>query len=343
MKDYYNQDYLTSELNQSKKEKLKSYAIHLGLFAATFITTLIAGAEWTSGTPFWFGGYSFNLTWEFLSIGLPYSIAILFIITCHEFGHYFAARYHKVPSTLPFYIPFPPIPIFLNFGTMGAVIRTKVPVPTKKAMFDIGVFGPIAGFAACLMVLAYGFANVPGEEYLLNIHPDYYSTEYGRNSFNLEFGDTLLFSFFKLLFISDGQFFPPMTEIYHYPFLCVGWFGLFITAMNMIPVGQLDGGHIAYTMFGGRNHYNIAVISFIILFVMGILGIASGSIDLGIRIGWSGWLFWALVLYFFIKLKHPPIHDDEELDGKRMFLGWFSYFILLISFSPIPIDVYVKG
>lgn len=343
MRDYHRQDYLESELNQSPKEKFKSYTIHLGLFIATFLTTLIAGAEWTSGTPFWSGGYNFNFSWDFLSIGLPYSLSILFIITCHEFGHYFAAKYHKVAATLPFYIPFPPIPIFINFGTMGAVIKTKTPVPSKKAMFDIGVYGPIAGFAACLIILIYGFLSVPGEEYILAIHPDYNSPEYGQNSLNLEFGNTILFSFFKMIFISEGQFFPPMTEIYHYPFLCVGWFGMFITAMNMVPVGQLDGGHIGYTMFGGRKHYNIAVISFIILFILGIGGFATSTLGLGFQFGWSGWLFWALVLYFFIKLKHPPIHDDTQLDKKRMLLGWLSYFILLISFSPVPIDIYAGG
>src|SRR5512146_898282 len=109
-----------------------------------------------------------------LLIGLPYSIAIMFMISAHEFGHYFAAKYHKVNATLPYYIPFPNIPGFLNFGTMGAVIRTKSPVPTKKAMFDIGIAGPLAGFAACLIVLIYGFLNVPGREYILSIHPDYF-------------------------------------------------------------------------------------------------------------------------------------------------------------------------
>ena len=146
---------------------------------------------------------------------------------------------------------------------MGAVIRTKSPIPSKKAMFDIGVAGPIAGFVACLIVLTLWIYECSRTKIImLHIHPDFFSPDYGKTGIQLEFGNTLLFSFFKLIFIHPGQFFPPMTEVYHYPFLCVGWFGMFITAMNMIPVGQLDGGHIGYTMFGAESHYKIAVISF---------------------------------------------------------------------------------
>jgi len=263
-------------------------------------------------------------------------LSILFILSCHEFGHYFAAMYHKVKTTLPYYIPFPPIPFFLNFGTMGAVIRTKTPVPTKKAMFDIGVAGPIAGFVACLIILIYGFMNIPGEEYILIIHPDYYSPEYGKGGIDLTFGNTLLFSFFKMIFVDSGQFFPPMSEVYHYPYLCVGWFGLFITAMNMIPVGQLDGGHIGYTLFGRETHFKIAVVAFSTLFILGVLGIIESTLDFYIGFGWSGWLFWAVILYFVVKIEHPPIHDDTELDFKRKLIGYFSFFILIISFSPTP-------
>jgi len=315
-------------IRRHKKDK-KNYLLHTGLFLITFFTTTIAGAQWITGTP---GPYEF----EFLLEGLPYSLSILFIITCHEFGHYFAAMYHRVKATLPYYIPFPPIPFFINFGTMGAVIRTKSPVPTKKAMFDIGVAGPLAGFVACLIILIYGFLNVPDINYLLAIHPDYFSPEYGKGGYNLVFGDTLLFSFFKLIFVGSNQFFPPMSEIYHYPFLCVGWFGLFITAMNMIPIGQLDGGHIGYTIFGKETHFKIAVICFSILFVLGIIGIIEMSFDINYDIGWSGWLFWSLILYFIIKIEHPPIHDDAELDSKRKLIGYFSFFILIISFSPTP-------
>ncbi len=326
--NYKRHEEVTGESELNKKDK-KNYLLHIGLFLLTFITTTIAGAEWVSGSA---GPYDINL----LLKGLPYSFSILFIIGTHEFGHYFAAMYHKVKATLPFFIPFPSIPGFLNFGTMGAVIKTKSPVTTKKAMFDIGVAGPIAGFAACLIVLVYGFTHVPGQEYLLAIHPDYFSPDFGKNAIELRFGDTMLFSFLKMIFVSKSQFFPPMSEVYHYPYLCVGWFGLFITAMNMIPVGQLDGGHIAYTMFGEKDHYKIAVICFSILFVLGTLGLVESYFDLPFTIGWAGWLFWALVLFFVIRLKHPPIPDYTPLSAGRMAMGYFSFLILVISFSPTP-------
>ena len=319
------------ELRREKKEKY-NFPLHIGLFVLTFITTTIAGAQWITGRP---GPYEM----QYLLQGLPYSFSIMFIISFHEFGHYFAARYHKVKATLPYYIPFPPIPIFLNFGTMGAVIKTKTPVYTKKAMFDIGVAGPLAGFVACVIVLIYGFTHVPDIGYLLRIHPDYFSPDYGKGALNLAFGNTLLFSFFKTIFIHGSHYFPPMTEVYHYPYLCVGWFGLFVTAMNMIPVGQLDGGHIAYTMFGEEKHFKIAVVSFSILLILGFLGLLESFLNFSSYFGWVGWLLWAALLYFIIKIRHPHVPDYEELNFTRMLLGYLSFIILILSFSPTPFTV----
>lgn len=311
------------------KNILSSVWIHLFLFLVTFITTVIAGTEWTTGQ---MGPYEFSD----LSYGIPYAVSILFILACHEFGHYFAARYHKVDTTLPYFIPFPPLAGFFHFGTMGAVIKTKSPIPSNKAMFDIGVTGPIAGFIACLMVLIYGFTNLPGQEYILAIHPDYFSLEYGQGALGLEFGDTIIFSLLRELFTNSDQFVPPMSEIYHYPYLCVGWFGLFVTAMNMIPVGQLDGGHVVYSMFGQKKHYAIASVAMIGLFLFGILGLITTFLEIGLSIGWSGWLFWAGILYFIIKIKHPHVQHFEKLDNKRMIFGYISLIILLLSFSPTP-------
>lgn len=324
--DNYQSTYSATQVKQTKERPL----LHLGLFIITFITTTIAGVQWTSASG---GPYELSE----LLIGLPYSISILLIISFHEFGHYFASMYHKVKATLPFFIPFPPIPYFINFGTMGAVIRTRSRINTKQAMFDIGVAGPIAGFVVCLAILIYGLLNVPGVEYILNIHPDYYDPSYGKEGINLVFGDSILFSFLRWIFVQPGQFFPPLSEIYHYPYLCVGWFGLFITSMNMIPVGQLDGGHISYAMFGEQNHYKISVIAFSIMFVFGILGLIDSMLEFNYGIGWSGWLFWALILYFVIKLKHPPVPDNNELDPNRKRIGYLSFLIFVISFSPTPI------
>jgi membrane-associated protease RseP (regulator of RpoE activity) len=310
--------------------KIKTLFIHLGLFILTFITTLFAGVEWTAGQ---------SKTYEFSQLilnGLPYSASVLFFLSVHEFGHYFAAKFHKVKTTLPFYIPFPPMLGFLNFGTMGAVIKTKSTIQNNKAMFDIGAAGPIAGFVASLIILIYGFTHLPGIDYLLAIHPDYFDPKYGENVISLKFGNTLMFSFLKNVFANPNDFVPPMSEVYHYPYLCVGWFGLFVTAMNMIPVGQLDGGHVVYSMFGEKKHEAIASISLIILIVLGVSSYIFEFINSGIDFGWSGWLIWSAVLYFFIKIKHPPVEEFEKLNLTRMVLGYISLLILILSFAPSP-------
>jgi len=308
------------------------YLINIVLFVVTFITTIFAGLQWTTGN---MGPYELK---ELIG-GLPYAVSILFILGVHEFGHYFAAVKHKVKATLPFFIPFPPIPGFFNFGTMGAVIKTKSVIQNNKSMFDIGIAGPLAGFIACLIVLIYGFTHLPSVDYILTIHPDYFSPDYGKDAISLEFGNTLLFELLRSIFTNSNQFIPPMSEIYHYPYLCVGWFGLFVTAMNLVPVGQLDGGHIIYSMFGEKIHEAIASISMILLLIIGLSGILDSFLDLNFGFGWTGWLLWALVLYFFIKVKHPPVPQFEKLNVGRMILGYLAILIFILSFSPSPFVV----
>ena len=321
-----------SSFRKSLNFKLKENPlINLGLFLATFVTTTIAGVYWTTNIQ---GPIEFYN----LANGLPYAVSILLILGVHEFGHYFAAVAHKVKATLPYFIPFPPVSL-LSFGTMGAIIKTKSIIPDNKAMFDIGAAGPIAGFVVCLAVLAYGFTHLPTIDYLLAIHPDYFSPEYGKNAINFAFGDSLLFILMRELLTSPGQFVPPMSEIYHYPYLCAGWFGLFVTSMNLIPVGQLDGGHIIYSMFGGKKHEAIASVSLIALIFFGAIGVVTVFFDLGYSFGWSGWMFWAFILYFIIKVKHPPVTYFERLGAGRMTLGVMAIIIFILSFTPTPFVV----
>jgi membrane-associated protease RseP (regulator of RpoE activity) len=334
----------------AKKKRDFRYFINILLFLLTFFTTTVAGVQWVGKNPF-------ELT--NLRYGLPYSISILFVLGVHEFGHYFAARYHKVKVTLPYFLPFPPTPLFLNFGTLGALIRTKAVVPTRRAMFDIGVAGPLAGFAACIIVLIFGFLTLPGRDYILSIHPYYDFTSQSTNEAQglpLEFGRTILFSFLSWLFTDPvKQFVPPMSEVYHYPYLCVGWFGLFVTAMNLIPIGQYDGGHLIYTMFGDK-HRKIARTSFILLLLLGlpavldslIRGIASYFVQQPLaqiiplaQYSWTGWFLWALISYYAVKLYHPPVPDETPLDERRVILGWSTIlvFILCFSFAPFTLSV----
>src|SRR3989304_1442236 len=206
----------TEEQSDPIHSKMRDYgpALSLLLLAATALTTAIAGVQWAGKDPFELRN---------LPTGLEYGVAILFVLASHEFGHFFAARYHKVKTTFPYFIPFPPIPFLLNFGTLGALIRTRSPVLTRKAMFDIGVAGPLAGFLACVAVLVYGFSTLQGPEYITAIHPDY---DFHLNAIPdsqgvpLEFGQTILFSLFTYVFTDpSSQFVPPMSEIYHYPYL----------------------------------------------------------------------------------------------------------------------------
>jgi membrane-associated protease RseP (regulator of RpoE activity) len=309
---------------------VKDISLHIVLFVVTFFTTVLAGYEWIHGD----ADAPFIVK---LHEGLPYAGALFFFLLSHEFGHYFAAKIHKVKATLPYFIPYPPLAGFApSFGTMGAVIRTKSGVPDKKALFDIGASGPIAGFIACLIILTYGFTHLPGKEYILQIHPDYYSPDFGKNGLQLIFGDTILFSFFRMIFQSHASFMPPMSEIYHYPYLCVGWFGLFVTTLNLCPVGQLDGGHIFYAMFGEKPHNNIAGISMILIIILGVLGTLQLFVYPQIPIGWAGWMAWAGVLLYFMKIHHPPIYDPAPLDRKRKIIGWIAIVIFILSFTPSP-------
>jgi len=307
-----------------------SFIINILLLVITFFTTTVAGVAWILGPAAAFDLSNF-------SIGLPYSISILFILSSHEFGHYFAARSHRVKATLPYFFPFPLTEFFLNFGTLGAVIKTQSPVPNKKAMFDIGVAGPIAGFIASIIVLIYGFTHLPGIEFILRIHPDYFLRAVEPGGLALEFGPSLMYLFLEKLFTNPSlEFVPPMSEIYHYPYLCTGWFGMFVTAMNLIPVGQLDGGHISYSLFGSRTHRLIANISFALLVALGIAGLSSELFGLNISLGWTGWLLWALILKFVVRLYHPEILSPEELDPRRKLIGYLAILIFILSFIPVP-------
>lgn len=317
--------------SESKSQKQlsgnnKSIVLNIVLFAATFFTTTLAGVQWSNRDPFELSNFPHGLTYSFL---------ILLVITTHEFGHYFAARYHSVPVTFPFYIPFPFL--FLNpFGTMGAVIRMKARYYSRKALLDIGAAGPIAGWITSVIILLIGFTNLPPVTFLYEIHPEYSSTGIPISGFT--FGYNILFWVFEKIFTSSpGIFMPPMNEVYHYPFLCVGWFGLLITSLNMLPVGQLDGGHISYAMFG-KNHKYVAYLVFALLIVFGLIGLLPLA-GLNLNFGSLNWLVWALLIFFVIKVRHPETFPEDEapLDSLRMATGWFTYIIFFVSFCPVPV------
>ncbi len=313
--------------------------LNIVLFAVTFFTTTFAGVGWLNMDPYDLNNFKYGLT---------YSILLLLFLSSHEFGHYFAAKIHKVKVTLPYYIPFP---LFLNpFGTMGAVIRMQSPSKSRKALFDIGIAGPIAGFIVACAFLIYGMTHLPPFEYIYKIHPEYMTTGVPTSGFS--FGINILyFGLGKILTGAPHVFLPPMNEMYHYPFLCVGWFGLLVTALNLLPVGQLDGGHVTYSLLGSK-HRIIARVFFILTLSMGLIGlpgiIDSIFIELGYKplfnfialegYGFGSWFLWSILMFFVIKIDHPPIYDPEPIGTPRKLLGLFALFMFLVSFTPVPFN-----
>lgn len=314
--------------------------LHITLFLITLFTTTIAGVAWSGHNP---------LELENLPYGLEYALLLLIFLSAHEFGHFIAARIHNVDATLPFYIPFPGtmVGIMPNFGTFGAVIRTRSKMHSKKVVFDVGVAGPIAGFIVCVVILALGFMTLPGIEYLQKIHPGYPNVTSQEGS-ELVFGKTLLYSLFESVFAPSGAYLPPMSEMYHYPMLIVGWFGLFVTGLNLLPVGQLDGGHLTFAMFSQKTHKAVGIGVVVILAAISLpeLFISFASSDnfhvpnffnALVVPGGSSWILWVLMIVFIIKLKHPPVDSDEPLDTRRKITGYLTMLIFVLSFTPSPL------
>ena len=286
------------------------------LLILTVITTTITGTQLLNRDPF--------ASWDNFSTGIFYSYALLLILFFHEMGHYLYARYYKIKVTLPYFIPFY-FPLMFSFGTFGAFIRLKEPIPNKKALFDIGVAGPFAGFVVSFIFLVLGFSNIPDEagmwEYINTIHP------VSENiSGALTFGSNIMFDLMAAYF---GKTYLPMHEMYHFPYIVAGWFGLLVTALNLMPIGQLDGGHITHAMFGGKSA-RIAILGFLGLIILNIILISQFNSYV--------YILWPILILVFIKFKHPPTLDDSIPIGPvRKFLGYIAYIIFILCFSPMPI------
>jgi len=247
--------------------------LHGLLFLLTVASTIYIGGVFVGRVEVYeTQGYAY-LLWD----GIQYSLALLGALTVHEFGHYFAARHHRINTSLPYYIPLPFPPI----GTLGAVIRIREPIPSERKLFDIGAAGPLAGFVVALGALLYAFATLPPPEYLLDLGGHEALKEHIRQFGTFpdtmppsEGGEVIVLGE-TLLYWMLAQFFdhvPPMYEMYHYPVLYAGWLGLFFTALNLLPVGQLDGGHILYALFGETWHRRLARAFVLLLLLSGSIG-----------------------------------------------------------------------
>lgn len=261
----------------------------IGLFITTFITTTLAGTEWVYSRSVFVADYS----WQDFVNGLQFSIPLLLILTVHEFGHYFTALFHKVKTSLPYYIPLPPIPFLpLSIGTMGAVIRLRSRPKSNLQNFDIGLAGPIAGFIVAIIILFYAFKTLPPGDYVFQFHPEYeqYGPDYAEHVYDREYlkgqpglldvqvGSNLIFLFFEKV-VADPERVPNHHEIMHYPVLLACYIALFVTCLNLLPIGQLDGGHVVYGLFGFKIHRTIATVFFIALIFYAGLGLPYIRLD----------------------------------------------------------------
>lgn len=318
------------ELNKKQKRRL----IQIGLFILTLVSTTIAGAEWRYGKSFY--GED-PLLFSQLSGGLMFSVSFLTILTFHEFGHYFTAKYHSVKVSLPYYIPFwlGFIPGFPSIGTMGAFIRIREQVQSRKLYFDIGVAGPLAGFVVALVVIIYGFLNLPPLEYLFEIHPEYaqYGVNYAEEAFKesegvvIKFGPNLLFWIFENVLPVDKTLLPHPNEIIHYPFFLAGYLALFFTSLNLFPIGQLDGGHVLYGILGAKVHRVVAPTFYVVVLFYAGLGLFNPlEADLDFLL-WSG-----LYLYFLYFCLYS-IHPEQRF---RWFLAITIYLVQCIAVLIFP-------
>ncbi len=288
MEEYYN--------NEARPAYKPGVILPAVLFAVTVFTTAVAGALYQ-------GADILRNPYDIVK-GIPFSASLIFILGTHELGHFLASKRHGVYTTLPLFIPGPPIPPMI--GTFGAIIKMKSPITTKNALVDIGSAGPLSGFIAALFVTALGL---------------HYSTVVPKATAEgaLGLGSSIIFH--ALSYLVKG----PMAEGYDvvlHPVAFAGWIGFFVTAMNLLPIGQLDGGHIIYALIGKRHRiFSIGMIAVLVL-----LGIFT----------WNGWFMWALLITI-IGMWHPPVEDRHlPMDTRRKLTSAASIAVFVLTFMPTP-------
>ncbi|HKY03371.1 MAG TPA: site-2 protease family protein [Blastocatellia bacterium] len=293
-------------------------ALHLALLVVTALTTTLTGAAMStqSSSDSSLVGIIFGpvlaifdgSSLEPLTNGLLFTFTLLTILAAHELGHYFACRYYGIRATLPFFIPAPPVVTL--FGTLGAVIKIKEPISTRRALFDIGIAGPLAGFVfalpASVLGLYFAKASVPvwGE--------------------GLQFLDPLLF---KIIMKAFGL---PLWMEWN-PVYWAAWGTLLVTALNLFPVGQLDGGHVVYAVAGPRVHKIVSRVTCALVAALAIVSIVFYSSPV--------WLLWTVVLIFLLRVGHPPVVVDEPLGRARTILAIVAALVFLLCFMPFPITL----
>ncbi len=280
-----------AELRYRRKSKIPW--TNIILFLLTVVTTLIAGALMNQVNPFTHPHLIFR--------GASFAIPLLLILTFHEFGHYVESRRAGIKVSLPYFIPGPTL-----FGTFGAVIKSKSPFKTRRDHLDVGAAGPIAGFVVAVVVIVIGL----------------YGSQIARETSGQGFilGDSLIFKFLSWVVLRD---IPEGHTVLLSPTAFAGWAGILVTMLNLLPIGQLDGGHIMYALLGKKQR-SVAMAATVALLPLGLFL-------------WRGWFVW-VALVLLIKIGHPPTMNDQlPLGTKRKVIGWLAMLIFVLSFTPVPI------
>jgi membrane-associated protease RseP (regulator of RpoE activity) len=290
------------------KRKEKSVWINIFLLIATIITTILTGSILYVGySDIWSMPNAIDVfAIENLFYGTAlFALPLMSILFVHEMGHYFISRKHGIATSLPYFLPIPPIIPSFNIGTFGALIHSRDPMPNKKALFDVGMAGPVAGFLVAVPITAVGIATAK----IVPIIP----------LESLPAGETVFGSSFLIDLLSWGILdIPQGFTIDMNPILFAGWVGLLITSINLLPAGQLDGGHIFRAVLGEKQKYAGWIAIFIMIF--------------------TGWWFFAFIIIFMMGMMHPPpLNDDTELDIRRKMLFLVAIAMLLLCFIPYPI------
>ena len=303
-------------LRSSGTSRLREYGLPLLLLSISLITTTANGARFMqnflAGLPpvvqdsdLWPWGWLSDHP-EMFKTGLAFSLSLLGILLIHEFGHYFACRSHKIRATLPWVLPAPTLS-----GTAGAIIQIRNRIPSRNALMDVGIYGPLAGYVASIVAIGVGFS--------LSFH----SAANAPPAIVVFGGEPLSIRFVHALLVQWDPSIPSFDQIAPHPVLVAGWIGLFITSLNLIPGGQLDGGHILYAV-SPKTHKVMTNLLPIILFVMG-------------AVYWVGWMLWGIFL-MIPAMRHPKVSTDQELTPKRLTLAIVGLAIFLLTFSPTPFD-----
>ncbi|HSU87908.1 MAG TPA: site-2 protease family protein [Terriglobia bacterium] len=282
--------------------------VHIVLLLATFITTMAVGSRIQRNFEHQQPTFSFNEDSPFFPVswighpsellpGLPFSLTLMFILLAHEMGHYLYARHCRVYATLPYFVPFPSL-----IGTLGAFIRIKSPIPSRAALFDIGIAGPIAGFIPAFVALVAGLSLS---------HPIAAS-----DTSSLQLGFPLAFHLAaRILHITT-----PLRALSLHPVATAAWVGMFATALNLLPGGQLDGGHILFSL-SPPIHRTVSFLTVLALIPLG-------------KYFWTGWLLWAVLLA--MTMRHPPVPHEPAVSGPRRLVALFGALMFILSFTPAP-------